>query len=217
MHATDSSWREGAGALSTARRPRAAGIAVVLGGVISAVGAVIVQGFIQPGTTVADNRWSYPWSSHALVWVSLIWAAGHALVIAGLVGLGRSGVAGSGRGARIGIGLAVCGTALLLVGELASIPVRTSRTDATGAELVGAIFAVGTVLAALGLLLVGHATLRAGVWRDWRRFTPLLTGLSLVVVVPLTFTKALASGVGLYGVCLLALGIALMEDSPRRA
>jgi hypothetical protein len=217
MHATDQGWREDAGARPIAGAPRAAGVATVLGGLISAAGAVLVQGFVQPGTTIPDNRWSFPWSSHALIWISVIWAVGHALVIAGLVGLRRSGAAGPGQGARVGIGLAVCGTALLLVGELASIPVRTSRTDATGAELVGAIFAVGTVLAAIGLLLAGRATLRAGVWQDWRRFTPLLVGLSLIVVVPLTFTKALATGVGVYGLCLLALGVALTEDVPRRS
>ena len=79
---------------------------------------------IQPATTVPDDRWSYPWSSAALVPVSLLYTALHVLVFLGLLGFARSGVTGTGRGARLGPALALAGTAVLGAGELASIPIR---------------------------------------------------------------------------------------------
>lgn len=188
------------------RRAAAVGIA---GAVLSVISAAIVQLAVQPSTTVLDTRWSYPWSSDALVPVSLAYAALHALVIVGLLGFSRSGLAGPSRTARVGLAIAVAGTALLLVGELASIPIRNAGTDDTGAVIVGSIFGVAVALSAIGFLLAGRATMRAGLWEDWRRFTPLATGLWTVVLVGVSFTKALPTGVGIYGLCLLALFVAL--------
>jgi hypothetical protein len=188
------------------RRAAAVGIA---GAVLSVISAAIVQLAVQPSTTVLDTRWSYPWSSDALVPVSLAYAALHAFVIVGLLGFSRSGLAGPSRTARVGLAVAVAGTALLLVGELASIPIRTARTDDTGAVIVGSIFGVAVALSAIGFLLAGRATMRAGLWEDWRRFTPLVTGLWMVVLVGVSFTKALPTGVGIYGLCLLVLFVAL--------
>ena len=49
--------------------------------------------------------WSYPWSSAALVPVSLVYAVFHVLVSVGLLGFARSGAAGDGpRRDAIGIG-----------------------------------------------------------------------------------------------------------------
>ena len=48
----------------------------------------------------------------------------------------------------------------------------------------------------------------------WRRFTPLATGLWLVVLTPvgLTAPTLLHGGVGVYGACLLAMAVALYTD-----
>jgi hypothetical protein len=181
----------------------------IVGAAATALGGIVVQGIVQPGTTISDHRWSYPWSSGALVPISLLWASLHVFVFVGLLGFARSGLAGSSRGARLGTTLALVGTALLFVGELASIPIRTQRTDDTGASIVGAIFALAILLTALGFLAAGIATLRSRLWHDWRRFAPLSAGIAASALLGLNSTKALPAGVALYGLCLLAIGIAL--------
>jgi hypothetical protein len=179
------------------------------GAMITAVGGAVVQTVVQPSTAVADNMWSYPWSSAALVPISLLWALAHALVIVGLLGFYRSGIAGPTRSAQSGLIAAVTGTSLLLLGELASIVVRNQQVDDTGATLVGGLFALAMVLSAFGFLVAGRATLRARLWNDWRRYTPLVAGSWTVVLLGINFTKALPTGVGIYGLCLLALSYAL--------
>lgn len=173
----------------------------------------MLQFGIQPSTDISDDMWRYPWSSSgAFVAFSIFSAALHGLLIVGLLAFGRSGVAGRSRASSSGLVLAVAGTALLLVGELASIPIRDAEVGDTSAGIVGAVFGVASILSAMGFLLLGRATLRAGVWHDWRRFTPLVTGIWTTALVLLAFTKALHGGVGVYGLCLLAMAVALYTE-----
>jgi hypothetical protein len=188
---------------------RTAGISCIVGAAATTLGGIVVQGIVQPATTVPDHRWSYPWSSGALVPVSILWASLHVLVFVGLLGFARSGVAGHTRSARLGTTLTLVGTALLFVGELASILIRGQRTDDTGAVIVGAIFALAILLTAVGFLAAGIATVRARLWQGWRRFTPLTAGIVTFALLGLNVTKALPTGVAIYGLCLLALGVAL--------
>ena len=188
---------------------RRAAIAGIVGATTTAIGGLVVQAVIQPSTTVSDQRWSYPWSSSSLVPISILWASLHVLVFVGVLGFARSGLAGKSRGARVGVALALAGTALLCIGELASIAVRDQQVGDTGAELVGAIFAIGIVLSAVGFLSSGVSTIRANLWRGWRRYTPLGAGIWTTLLLGLNTTKALPTGVALYGLCLLALSVAL--------
>jgi len=188
---------------------RTAGISCIVGAAATTLGGIVVQGIVQPATTVSDDRWSYPWSSGALVSISILWASLHVLVFVGLLGFVRSGVAGPTRSARLGTTLALVGTALLFVGELASILIRDQRTDDTGAAIVGAIFALAILLTAVGFLAAGTATARARLWHGWRRFTPLCAGIATTALLGVNVTKALPTGVAIYGLSLLALGIAL--------
>lgn len=188
---------------------RTAGISCIVGAAATALGGIVVQGIVQPATTISDQRWSYPWSSGSLVPVSILWASLHVLVFVGVLGFAWSGVAGHSRRARVGTGLALVGTALLFVGEIASIPIRDQRTDDTGALIVGGIFALAILLTAVGFLAAGIATVRARLWRGWRRFTPLTAGIVTSALLGLNVTKALPTGVAIYGLCLLALGVAL--------
>ena len=188
---------------------RRAAIAGCVGATATAIGGLVVQAAIQPSTTVSDERWSYPWSSGSLVPVSILWASLHVLVFIGILGFARSGLAGESRGARFGVSLALAGTALLFVGELASIAVRDQQVDETGAEIVGAIFAVAIVLSAVGFLASGFATVRARLWRGWRRWAPLGVGVWTTALLGLNVTKGLPTAVAIYGICLLALSIAL--------
>jgi len=52
------------------------------------------------------------------------------------------------------------------------------------------------------------------VWHGWRRFTPLAPGLWLVVLTPVVEAAPtlLHGGVGVYGLCLLAMAIALHTE-----
>jgi hypothetical protein len=192
------------------RRIRLAAAGFITAAAATAVAGAVLQFGIQPSTDASDDLWRYPWSSSsAFVAFSIFSAVLHGLVVAGLVAFGRSGVAGRSRAATSGVALAVTGTVLLLVGELASIPIRDAELDDTSTALVGAIFGVASVLSAIGILLIGRATLRAGVWEGWRRFTPLVTGIWTSILVAVALTPAIHGGVGVYGLCLLAMAIAL--------
>ena len=188
---------------------RTAAISCIVGAAATTLGGIAVQGIVQPATTVSDHRWSYPWSSGALVPISLLWASLHVLIFVGLLGFARSGLAGPSRSARLGTTLALVGTVLLFVGELSSILVRDQRTDDTGAAIVGGIFAAAILLTAVGFLAAGVATVRTRLWHGWRRFTPLAAALVSFALLGLNVTKALPTGVAVYGLCLLALGFAL--------
>jgi hypothetical protein len=197
---------------SQIRGTRRAAIAFMGAAAATAVAGAVLQFGLQPATELSDDMWRYPWSSSgAFVAFSLFSALLHGLVIAGLVAFGRSGAAGRSRAASGGVALTIAGTALLLVGELASIPIRDAEIYDTGAATVGAIFGLASIASTVGFLVVGRATLRAGVWHDWRRFTPLAVGiwLTALTLLSLAVPKVLHGGVGLYGVCLLAMATAL--------
>lgn len=190
-------------------RTRQAAIAFIVAAAATAVaGAVLFLG-LQPITDLSDDMWRYPWeSSGAFVAFSIFSALLHGLVILGLRAFGRSGAAGGSRSAAIGVALTVTGTALLLVGELLSIPIRNAETSDTSATIVGVVFALGGITSMVGFLVLGRATLRAGVWQGWRRFTPLAAGLWLGAMMFLPPTL-LHGVVGVYGLCLLGMAVAL--------
>lgn len=184
-------------------------IAGIVGGAATALSGVVIQAGVQPATTVSDEMWSYPWSSEAFVPVTLLFAGFHLLVFLGVLGFARSGVAATSRTARAGTALALAGTALFFVAELASLLFSDQRMDDTGPMTVGAMFGGGVLLTAVGLLLAGVATVRAQRWQGWRRFVPLAAGIWSTALVGVSMTSALPAGVGIYGLCILALGIAL--------
>jgi hypothetical protein len=197
------------------RQIRRAAVAFIVAAAATAVaGAVLFLG-IQPSTEISDDMWRYPWeSSGAFVTFSIVSALVHGLVILGLVAFGRSGAAGRSRSAARGVALAVTGTALLLVGELASISIRHAQTSDTSAIIVGAVFGLGSIASTIGFLVTGRATLRAGAWHGWRRFTPLATGiwLTAITVLGLAVPTLLHGMVGVYGLCLLAMAVALYTE-----
>lgn len=193
-------------------RAQTVGSACVAGALILAAGGIATQ-IVQASTTVSDQVWSYPWSSATSIPITLLWAFGQALLVVGVLGLRRIGVAGPGRTARVGLAMALVGTSLVIVGHLASIPVRNDSIHATGPEVAGGIYGLATVVSAVGFLLAGRATIAASVWCDWRRFTPLATGLACVALLGLQFTRALPTAVTIYALCFLAMGLALRASS----
>lgn len=197
------------------RRTRQAAVAFIVAAAATAVAGAVLYLGLQPITDLSDDMWRYPWeSSGAFVAFSIVSALLHGLVILGLRAFGRSGAAGGSRSAANGVTLAVTGTALLLVGELLSIPIRNAETSDTSATIVGVVFALGGITSTVGFLVLGRATLRAGVWQGWRRFTPLATGLWLgaMTFLPPTLLHGM---VGVYGLCLLGMAIALYTQPAR--
>ena len=201
--------------MSTPTVHPAATWAWIVGAAGTTIAGVLIQTLVIPTTDVADNRWSYPWEAGPFVVVSFVYIVLHLLVATGLVAFGRSGVAGTSRAARSGVAIAVAGTLTLTVGEIIGLPIRDALTDDTSAQVVGAVFGLGVLLSAVGLVILGVATLCARVWCDWRRYTPLVTGIwtSILVVLPLVIPKALPGCVAIYGACLLAMAAGLHRET----
>lgn len=192
---------------------RSGALAFAIGAAGTALSGAVVQLAVQPTTDVSDDRWSYPWSAGTFVVVTAFYALLHLLITAGLVAFARAAATGTSRAGRTGTALAVAGTLLLTLAELASIPLRDAAMDDTGAVTVGSMFGLGTLISAIGLLLAGRATLKAGVWQGWRRYTPLAAGIWTAILLVISFTKALPGGVGVYGVLLLGMAVALYTEA----
>lgn len=193
---------------------RLLGRACVAGASLAVILSATTQA-VQADTDIPTHQLSYPWWSEAAVLFYLLAAASQLLLTAGVLGLRRRGVAGSSRAASLALLAALTGTALIVVGDLASIPLRHELIDSGWPRVVEAVFGVGTVLSTIGFLIAGRATLRAGVWHDWRRFTPLAIGIWSVALVGLQFTPLLPTAVGVYALCFLALGVALAGSRER--
>jgi hypothetical protein len=187
----------------------------IAGAAATAITGLVVQAVVVPTTDVVDDRWSYPFRPAPFVAVTAVYLVLHVLVAIGLVGFAQSGVAGQSRTAQRGNALTIAGTLTLGAGEAASLPFRNAATDDTSALVVSGVFGLGILLSAIGFLVVGMTTKRAGVWRDWRRVLPLVTGIWCVVllVVPPALPKFLPGSVAVYGACLLAIAVATRSAS----
>ena len=191
------------------RLVRAAGKAGVVAGVLTGVGGLAVQ-VARPRSTVAADMWSYPWPGAAFVAVTLLYAALHVLAFASFWGFSVSALAGPGRAARTGHILALTGTAVLVLAEVVSLFWIGRRNDETGPSATAAVFGLGTLLTAVGFLVLGVRTVRAGLWYGWQRVTPLALGIWTTVLMVLIVTPISALAIGVYGLCIAALGLALV-------
>ena len=191
---------------------RAEGITCIVGAAMLTMLAVGTQ-VVQASTDVSKDQWSYPWSSGTSITFDLLGAGSELLLAFGVLGLRRSRVAGTARAASLGLWVALVGTALVVVGHLASVPVRNELVNDGWPRVVGGVFGLGTVLTAVGFLLAGRATIRAGIWRDWRRFTPLAVGAWSPILIGLQLTPALPTAVAVYGLSFFALGVALYTQA----
>lgn len=145
---------------------------------MTAIAGVLIQVGVVPASELSQDYWRYPWeSTGAFVTTAVVYAALHVLIIAGLVAFGRQGIAGSSPAAHRGVNLAIAGTTLLLIGELASIPLYDALVDDTEAIVVGGLFGLAMACSAAGFVMCGWTTIRHGAWTDWRRFTPIAVGI----------------------------------------
>jgi hypothetical protein len=134
-------------------------------------------------------------------------AISHLLLMAGVAGLARSGAVGQGWLAIASLALTLLGLAVMVVAEaswLAQVGVAES------------LYGTATLAVMLGLLLTGAAVVRARCWTGWHRYTPLVCGLYIPLVLLPSFALpglAMNYAIGLWGVCWLLLGLALRAET----
>lgn len=175
---------------------------LVAGGILTLVCGVAVQVVAIPLTDVSDDRFSSPWSSTALIWVSLLYAVLHVLIAYGLWAVRDRARTAAGRG---GLTLAAGATLLLFAGEIASIPMRDRLLeDPTVGLVTGLLFGLGTLVSALAMLVAGIAEVRA-------RRTPfsvavLASGVVTAALLGLILTPVMALAIGIYGASISVVG-----------
>jgi hypothetical protein len=191
------------------RPTQKAAVALIAGAIIHAIGGIVGQ-VVQASTAVSDDMFSYPWTSAELVAVSLGEALAFALGIVGLAALRASGVAGPTREARVGLAVALGGTALFVVAELASIAVRDQYLDEGAASALGAVFGLATLLLGAGLAAAGIAARRARLWGSWRPTALLASGLWTLAMLGVVLTPLMPLGVTVMGLLQAAIGAGLL-------
>jgi hypothetical protein len=184
------------------------GLACAAGAAVSVTAAIVTQAF-QAGTSVSTHALTYPWESGEAVLFYPTIALAQVLLALGVVGLRRSAATGASRAGAAGVWLALAGTLAIAAGDVASAILRHDRVEDGWAKVALTLYGAGTVAMAIGFLLAGAATLRAGVWRDWRRFAPLAIGLCAVALGPLQFSGVFALGIGVFSIAFGALGLAV--------
>ncbi len=135
-----------------------------------------IGALIGIGVGVKEGLAPTQWGTTMFVVMQLVALVANALAFLGVIGLARSGAAGTGWLAKIGLGIALFASALFLPLELYII---------ANLEVGGMLLGVSALLQGLGLLLAGIAVVRTGWWRGWQRWTPLLCGLyTFLVLIP---------------------------------
>jgi hypothetical protein len=163
-------------------------------------------------SAVPDDRLNFPFSGSLATATSLTWGLSQALFVVTLVGFARSGAVGASRAGRIGAWLAVVGGVVFVAAHAVSVIFRDARVHDPGGAGAIALFAIATVLTALGFITAGVAVVRAGRWTSWRRFTVLAVGIWMICMLPAQFTSLLPLSVAVYAVTVAAFAIALLAE-----
>lgn len=198
--------RVGASAGLTTRR---LGQLCMWAGLLGAVSGVFLA-VVPPA--VDDDRYSYPLTAAAFVAIQLWFVVQHLGLLAGIVGLGRSGATA---GRLLGVRAAAGGMVLLTLTEAAAIGAARSTYPGSITDLLDALYGISSVALGVGLVAAGIAMLRAHVWRGWRRWLPLALGVYVFVpMFPAMFGGFLAARLAITGWMLLfaLLGWALARE-----
>jgi hypothetical protein len=134
---------------------------------------------IDPAVT--SDRWSYPQSTGEFAVTQVWFAVQHLGLLAGLIGLARSGAFGELRWARRANDMAVAGMAALAVTELVAIWPAEQAVDATLPVLLGGVYGLISTVLGVALTVAGVGVLRARVWTSWSRWVPLAAGIWVFV------------------------------------
>ena len=188
----------------------------ILGCATGVLGAFSAALMLTWPAQVPETVLSYPFSPIGFRNIQLWFCVHHLGLLALLVGLVLSGAVGGGWSARASAWVGVAGMVMLTGMELFAIPFATTDTQAANEGIMGAGYGIATTVIGLGMLGAGAGVLRAGRWSGWRRWIPLLLGLSLFgVVTPAMFGGFVAArlGIGSWMLVFAALGLALVIES----
>jgi len=177
------------------------GLASILAGVLYAI-AALVHPAGEDVASVLQPAWV---PAHVLGTISAIF------MLFGFVGLYARQAEKAGWVGLIGFVLVFIGSALLMAEEFQSVtvsPIAAVKAPALIDEaansgsipLFGLVFIISF---ALGFILFGIATMRAGVLPRW-------SGLVLIIGLCLTFGGQAAHGIGIVAAIVLSLGLAWM-------
>jgi hypothetical protein len=135
----------------------------------------------------------------------VFWIIIQLLLLIGVVELALSGAAPGWFGG-ISLGLALLGRADFVAAEIHSLFIGYDSD----------LLALGALITAVGMTLVGIAVLRAKRWGGWERFTPLLAGVyPFVVMFPFIFITDEPSQLAIagWGLPWLLLGYAIWTNA----
>jgi hypothetical protein len=161
---------------------RIGGMAGLAAGIVGAAVAIVVH-FTTP--VVPPTETSYPLGPGAFIWVELVLTLVRLGILAAIVALSASRVAGRSRAARIGLALALLGFTVHVLVEFGYVFAATTDDSSPLPFTLAVLFGLSTLLAAVGLILAGLGVLHAGLWKGWRRYLPLVVGVGTLLVVPL--------------------------------
>jgi hypothetical protein len=188
---------------------KTAGLLCLVGAVIGVISG-LVTAFIPPA--VSSDWYSYPYTPTGFLVAQVVFILNHVLLLVGILGLARSGAAGTGLLGRVGLWISVLGMATLTVCEVGAMTLATSPYPSPRTDFMDMSYGVASILIGLGLVLAGVAVVRAGEWTGWHRFVALICGVAVfVIVIPGVFGPFLAGRLALVVWMLMfaALGWAL--------
>jgi hypothetical protein len=193
------------------RRVVLAGAALIVAAGVQADGGILTAAY-RTDSPVNDDLLRYPWQGASAAASTITWGVTQLMITGALVVFACCGATGSSRSGKVGAWLAVGGGVLFSLGHAATLVSLDATIDDPAGAVVMGLFGLGTLLNAVGFILAGVATERAGWWSGWCRFTPLVVGIATVVLIPLQFTSLLPVTVALYSLTLIALGVAMVLE-----
>ena len=187
------------------------GVAGLLYAGIQLDGGILTAAY-RGSSPVPEDRLSFPFSGSVATTTSLTWGLAQALFLVTLLAFMRSGAVGTSRPGRIGSWLMLLGGIVFVVAHAVSVMFRDARLDDPAGVGVVTMFAIATVLTAVGFLTAGVTVARAGRWTGWRRFTVLAVGVWMLCMLPLQFTALLPLSVAVYAATIAAFAVALLAE-----
>jgi hypothetical protein len=170
---------------------RRAGEVCLAAGLLAAASGVFLA--VVPAQ-VGTDRYSYPLAAGGFVAMQVLLCVLQLGLVAGLLGLRRSGAAGSGRLGAWGLAAAITGMGLLALVNLVAISAVHASTSDPRSGILDALYGVTSILSGVGLVLAGVAIRRTGRWTGWRSW--LVLTLGVYILVPLTAAVAAPFPVG---------------------
>jgi hypothetical protein len=200
------------------RRVRGAAIACVAGGLVGALGSVLLA-FVP--AAVSPGVYNYPLEVSLFIVVQSVFALVYLVLAYGLMGLWWARVVPPSTFGSSGTLAAAGSLVLLAIVHLVSIAAAGWEDTAPFIDILDASFGVVTAASGLSLVLGGIAIVRGQAWPNWGAYLPLALGVYVfALLIPALLGPSILAHLAIAGWCILfvALGIALRQlTMPPRA